>query len=76
VGFVDNHTPDETLKVFWNDLRKSKAGDFWKLEGSWDLYEATILFKDDKGVLVLMGWQRYDDSEMNYYTEFYQFISV
>ena len=74
VGFSGQHDPDETIKVSWEVLRNSKVGDTWDLQGSWDLYEATILFKDKKGVFVRFGEQRYDDPEMIYYTEYYHFI--
>ena len=74
VGFSNNHTPDETLKVSWEELKKSKINDQWKLEGSWDSYEATILFKDEKGVFIRFGQQRYDDPYMDYFVQYLNFI--
>jgi len=74
VGFADNHTPDETLKVSWEELKKSEVNDQWKLEGSWDSYEATVLFKDEKGVFIRFGQQRYDDPYMDYFVQYLNFI--
>jgi len=74
VGFSQAHTPDETLTVSWSELKESELGDSWALEGSWDTYEATIIYKDSKGVLVRMGEQRYDDPEIEYFLEYFQFL--
>ena len=74
VGFKDNHTPDETVKVSWEELKKSEVNNQWKLEGSWDSYEATILFKDEKGVFIRFGQQRYDDPYMDYFVQYLNFI--
>jgi hypothetical protein len=34
----------------------------------------TNLFKDNKGVFVRFGEQKYDDQEMMYYTEYYYLV--
>ena len=74
VGFIDNHTPDETLSVSWEELHKSDVGDEWVLDGSWDNYRAKVLFKDEKGVLIRFGIGRYDE-DMIYHTEYYHYVS-
>ena len=73
VGFCGND-PDKTLKVSWEKLKQSKIGDSWKLEGTWDSYEAKILFKDEKGVLIRFGDQRYDDPVMITFLKYFNFI--
>ena len=62
--------------MFWEDLRKAKVGDFWKFKRFLNSYEATVIFKDNKGVLIRFGIARYDDLEMEYYTEYYHFIKI
>jgi predicted CopG family antitoxin len=74
VGFIGQDNPDEILQISWEELKESEIGQIWKLEGSWDSYEATILYKDTKGAFVRFGEQRYDDPEMIFYTDYFHFI--
>ncbi len=73
VGFDNKHEPNQTLEVSWQELRKSKPEDTWNLSGESEFYEATILFKDEKGTFVRFGEQIHDDEEMFFYTEYFQF---
>jgi len=74
VGFANNHTQDESVKVSYSDLKESEVGEEWELSGTWEWHEARVIFKDQNGCLVRFGESRHGWGEMEYYLEYFQFL--